>query len=102
MLCTLNPQQYPHSVTRMVKPRPGYSMIDADYSQIEYRVLTALAKNEWLAELFSDPDSDYHTLMASLMFGVPYANVTGDMRKQAKSFNFGIPYGCEDTLGFLI
>ena len=77
----------------MVKPRPGYSMIDADYSQIEYRVLTALAKNEWLAELFSDPDSDYHTLMAQLMFGVPYANVTGDMRKQAKSFNFGIPYG---------
>lgn len=68
-------------------------MIDADYSQIEYRVLTALAKNEWLAELFSDPDSDYHTLMAQLMFGVPYANVTGDMRKQAKSFNFGIPYG---------
>ena len=76
-------------------------MADADYSQIEYRVLTALAGNEWLAELFSDPDSDYHQLQASLMFGVDYAAVTGDMRKQAKSFNFGIPYGCEkfcDTL----
>lgn len=68
-------------------------MADADYSQIEYRVLTALAGNEWLAELFSDPDSDYHTLMASLMYGVDYAAVTGDMRKAAKSFNFGIPYG---------
>lgn len=68
-------------------------MADADYSQIEYRVLTALAGNEWLAELFSDPDSDYHQLQASLMFGVDYAAVTGDMRKQAKSFNFGIPYG---------
>lgn len=88
-----NPQQYPHSVTRMVKPRPGYLMADADYSQIEYRVLTALAGNEWLAKLFSDPDSDYHQLQASLMFGVDYAAVTGDMRKQAKSFNFGIPYG---------
>lgn len=77
----------------MVKPRPGYLMADADYSQIEYRVLTALAGNEWLAELFSDPDSDYHQLQASLMFGVDYAAVTGDMRKQAKSFNFGIPYG---------
>ena len=77
----------------MVKPRPGYLMADADYSQIEYRVLTALAGNEWLAKLFSDPDSDYHTLMASLMYGVDYAAVTGDMRKAAKSFNFGIPYG---------
>ena len=86
-------QQYPHSVTKMVKPRPGYLMADADYSQIEYRVLTALAGHEWLAELFSNPDSDYHTLMASLMYEVPYASVTGDMRKAAKSFNFGIPYG---------
>lgn len=88
-----NAQQYPHSVTKMVKPRPGFLMADADYSQIEYRVLTALAGNEWLAELFSNPDSDYHTLMASLMYDVPYASVTGDMRKAAKSFNFGIPYG---------
>lgn len=88
-----NAQQYPHSVTRIVKPRDGYVMADADYSQIEYRVLTALAGNEWLAELFSNPDSDYHTLMASLMYGVDYAAVTGDMRSAAKSFNFGIPYG---------
>lgn len=68
-------------------------MIDADYSQIEYRVLTALANNQGLAELFKNPDSDYHTLMASLMFGVPYAQVDKSMRSQAKSFNFGIPYG---------
>ena len=68
-------------------------MVDADYSQIEYRVLTALADNKELAELFKNPDSDYHTLMASLMFEVPYAAVTPSMRKQAKSFNFGIPYG---------
>lgn len=88
-----NAQQYPKVITKIVIPRDGYVMADADYSQIEYRVLTALAKNEWLAELFADPDSDYHTLMASLMYEVPYASVTQTMRSAAKSFNFGIPYG---------
>lgn len=88
-----NAQQYPKAITKIVAPRPGYVMIDADYSQIEYRVLTALAKNDYLATLFKNPDSDYHTLMASLMFEVDYASVTKDMRSQAKSFNFGIPYG---------
>lgn len=68
-------------------------MFDADYSQIEYRTLVALAKELKLAELFKDPDTDYHTLMASLMYGVPYASVTPQMRGDAKSFNFGIPYG---------
>ena len=88
-----NAQQYPKVITKIVVPRPGYVMVDADYSQIEYRVLTALAKNDWLAKLFSDPDSDYHTLMASLMYDVPYSSVTPSMRSAAKSFNFGIPYG---------
>ena len=88
-----NAQQYPKTVTSIVEPRDGYVMMDADYSQIEYRVLVALSNNTKLAELFSDPDSDYHTLMASLMYGVPYASVTPKMRGDAKSFNFGIPYG---------
>ena len=88
-----NAQQYPKAVTGIVVPRPGYVMMDADYSQIEYRVLTALAGNDGLAKLFSDPDSDYHTLMASMMYGVDYASVTPNMRGDAKSFNFGIPYG---------
>ena len=68
-------------------------MMDADYSQIEYRVLVALSGEEKLAELFADPDNDYHTLMASLMYGVPYASVTPAMRGDAKSFNFGSPFG---------
>lgn len=88
-----NAQQYPKVITKIIIPRDGYVMMDADYSQIEYRVLTAMAGNEWLAELFSDPDSDYHTLMASLMYGVDYSAVTSSMRSAAKSFNFGIPYG---------
>lgn len=88
-----NAQQYPKVISKIVIPRDGYIMIDADYSQIEYRVLTALAKNTYLAEMFADPDSDYHTLMASLMYGVDYAAVDKSMRSSAKSFNFGIPYG---------
>lgn len=88
-----NAQQYPKVITKIVVPREDFVMVDADYSQIEYRVLTALAKNEGLAKLFADPDSDYHTLMASLMYDVPYASVTPQMRSAAKSFNFGIPYG---------
>jgi DNA polymerase I-like protein with 3'-5' exonuclease and polymerase domains len=88
-----NAQQYPKVIAKIIIPRKDCITLDADYSQIEYRVITALAKNDWLAELFSNPDSDYHTLMASLMYGVDYSAVTGAMRSAAKSFNFGIPYG---------
>ena len=88
-----NCQQYPDGVCEIVCPRDGYAMLDVDYSQIEYRVLVALSGEDHLAKLFEDPDNDYHTLMASLMYGVPYASVTPSMRGDAKSFNFGIPYG---------
>lgn len=88
-----NAQQYPSAVTALVSPRKNHVLASADYSQIEYRVLVALSGEEFLAELFKDPDNDYHTLMASLMYGVPYASVTPKMRGDAKSFNFGIPYG---------
>ena len=88
-----NAQQFPKSITKIVVPRDGFIEVDADYSQIEARVITAIAKNEGLAKLFADPDSDYHTLMASMMYDVDYASVTPKMRSDAKSFNFGIPYG---------
>lgn len=88
-----NAQQYPKDVTGIVIPRDGCVMVDADFSQIEYRTLVAMAKETALLEKFTDPDTDYHTMMASLMYGVPYASVTPKMRSDAKSFNFGIPYG---------
>lgn len=88
-----NAQQYPKAVTNIVSARKGNVLLASDYSQIEYRVLVALSGEEFLADLFKDPDNDYHTLMASLMYGVPYASVTPKMRGDAKSFNFGIPYG---------
>ena len=88
-----NAQQFCKAVTGLVIPRDNNIMIDADFSQIEYRTLVAMANEPALIEKFKDPDNDYHTTMASLMFGVPYASVTKKMRSDAKSFNFGIPYG---------
>lgn len=88
-----NSQQYSKDITKIVVPRDNNIILDADFSQIEYRTLVALGNEPKLAELFKDPDNDYHTLMASLMYGVPYASVTPKMRSDAKSFNFGIPYG---------
>lgn len=88
-----NSQQLPKSVTKIIVPRDNYIEIDADFSQIEYRTMTALAAEAHLIEQFRDPDSDFHTTMASVMYQVPYASVTPEMRSSAKSFNFGIPYG---------
>lgn len=88
-----NAQQYPDRVKELVSPREGYIFLDADYSQIEYRTLVALAKEKELIKMFYDPDNDYHTLMASIMYDVPYASVDSKMRNDAKAFNFGIPYG---------
>ena len=88
-----NSQQLPKSVTKIIVPRDNYIISDADFSQIEYRTMTALAMEANLIEQFRDPDSDFHTIMASVMYQVPYASVTPEMRGSAKSFNFGIPYG---------
>ena len=88
-----NSQQLPKSVTKIIVPRDNYIISDADFSQIEYRTMTALAMEAHLIEQFRDPDSDFHTIMASVMYQVPYASVTPEMRSSAKSFNFGIPYG---------
>lgn len=88
-----NFQQMPGSITKIIEPSEGFVFFDGDFSQIEYRVLCAMAGEQSLIEAFSDPDMDYHQKMAALMFGVPYALVADSMRKQAKAFNFGIPYG---------
>lgn len=88
-----NSQQLPKSITKIIVPRDNYIISDADFSQIEYRTMTALAMEAHLIEQFRDPDSDFHTIMASVMYQVPYASVTPEMRSSAKSFNFGIPYG---------
>lgn len=73
----------------------GNVLIDADYSQIELRVLAHVSGDESLIEAFNH-NEDIHTVTASQVFGVPLESVTGEMRKRAKAVNFGIIYGIGD------
>lgn len=67
-------------------------LVTADYSQIELRMLAHLSKDGVLTEAFKN-DQDIHSSTASLIFGVPIDKITSDMRRQAKTINFGIIYG---------
>lgn len=71
---------------------PGHRIVSADYSQIELRVLAHLAKDEALGVAFRER-VDVHTHTASLVFNVPRADVTAEMRRRAKAVNFGLIYG---------
>lgn len=72
--------------------KDGYSLIDADYSQIELRLLAHISGDYTMREAFIG-GQDIHTKTASAVFGVPESEVTEDMRKRAKAVNFGIVYG---------
>ena len=71
---------------------PGYEFLSFDYSQIEMRVLALLSGDQDLQNIFSN-GQDIHASVASRVFGVPLAEVTKNMRRQAKVINFGIIYG---------
>ncbi len=71
---------------------PGYTLLAADYSQIELRLLAHFSKDKLLVEAFRRGD-DIHTLTASQVFGVPPLMVTPEHRRRAKAVNFGIVYG---------
>ena len=73
-------------------PAPGYALVSADYSQIELRLLAEMADIETLQQAFRD-GRDIHAATASDMFGVPLDAVTGELRRRAKTINFGIIYG---------
>ena len=70
----------------------GNVLLDADYSQIELRVLAAIANDENMLAAFND-GTDIHTVTASQVFGMPVDMVTPLMRSRAKAVNFGIVYG---------
>ena len=72
--------------------RPGWVLVDADYSQIELRVMAAMAGEEAMRRAFSAGE-DIHAATASQVFGLPPALVTPAMRTRAKAVNFGIIYG---------
>ena len=71
---------------------PDWQLLAADYSQIELRVLAHFSADERLREAFAR-DEDIHARVASQIYGVPLEEVTADMRRQAKTVNFGVVYG---------
>ena len=73
-------------------PEAGWSMLSADYSQIELRVLADLSRDPALVDAFSRGD-DVHVQTACALFGVKPDEVTKDMRGQAKTVNFAVIYG---------
>jgi DNA polymerase-1 len=77
--------------TAFIAP-PGHKILSADYSQIELRLLAHIADIPQLKEAFAQ-GIDIHAATASAMFGVPVGDVKGDLRRQAKTINFGIIYG---------
>jgi DNA polymerase-1 len=86
------------------RPGPeGWSLLAADYSQIELRVLAHFSHDETLCSAFAC-DEDIHARVASQVYGVPLADVTSEMRRTAKAVNFGViygqsPFGLAKTLG---
>jgi len=73
-------------------PEKGWTIVSADYSQIELRILAHFSQDETLMEAFHK-EEDIHTRTASKIFGVPMEKVTPSMRREAKVINFGIIYG---------
>lgn len=70
----------------------NFTLLSADYSQIELRILAAICKDEGLMNAFKNGE-DIHRSTAALVFMVPLQDVTPDMRRKAKEVNFGILYG---------
>ena len=82
-------------IRKMFIPKAGYVLVDADYSQIELRVLAHIANDETMQEAFRS-GMDIHTVTASQVFGVAPEAVTALQRRNAKAVNFGIVYGISE------
>ena len=82
-------------IRKMFIPKPGHVLVDADYSQIELRVLAHIANDETMQEAFRS-GMDIHTVTASQVFGVAPEAVTALQRRNAKAVNFGIVYGISE------
>lgn len=82
-------------IRKMFTPREGCAFLDADYSQIELRVLAHMSGDENMISAFLSGE-DIHTETAAYMFGVDKEDVTPEMRSRAKAVNFGIVYGIGD------
>ena len=81
-----------HKVRKVFKPEDNYTFVDADYSQIELRVLAHLSQDENLINAFNE-GQDIHKITASKVFKKPLEEVTSFERSAAKAINFGLIYG---------
>lgn len=72
--------------------QPGFVLLSADYSQIELRILAHISKEEWFLDAFRER-LDVHAATAAKIYGVDVKDVSEDMRRMAKTVNFGILYG---------
>lgn len=79
-------------IRKVFVPKEGYVFTDADYSQIELRVLAHISGDEQLIEAYRS-DADIHRITASKVFHTPFEEVTDLQRRNAKAVNFGIVYG---------
>ncbi len=79
-------------IRRMFVAGPDMVLVDADYSQIELRLLAHISGDAAMREAFLSGE-DFHTVTASKVFGVPIEEVTPTLRSRAKAVNFGIVYG---------
>ena len=82
-------------IRKMFVPREGWVFVDADYSQIELRVLAHIADDKRMQEAFRTGE-DFHAVTASQVYNVPLETVTPLMRRHAKAVNFGIVYGISE------
>ncbi len=82
-------------IRKMFVPREGCVLVDADYSQIELRVLSHIADDKTMINAFVS-GQDIHAVTASQVFGVPVEEVTSLQRRHAKAVNFGIVYGISE------
>ncbi len=73
-------------------PEKGFTLLAADYSQVELRIMASLSEDPGMMEAFQQ-GQDIHRATAAKVFGVPFDEVDGDMRSKAKMVNFGIIYG---------
>lgn len=79
-------------IRKVFIPKEGYVFVDADYSQIELRLLAHMSGDRTLIDAYNE-DSDIHRITASKVFKVPFDEVTSTQRSNAKAVNFGIVYG---------
>ena len=83
------------ALRKIFKSKEGYVFVDADYSQVELRVLAHISQDQHMLDAFKNGE-DIHVQAASKVLGIPMDEVTKQQRSSAKAVNFGIVYGISD------